>query len=73
MNIGNNINDLFVAHTELWHRTSKARVKKDLPPTERLGLFMRTRELNVVRAKLRDEINSKLNSGYQDPKINYKE
>lgn len=73
MDIGNTINDLVCAHTELWHRTSKARAEKDLPPEERLALFMRTRVLNVMRAKTRDKINSRLNSGYPDPKINYKE
>ena len=73
MNIGNAVNDMICAHIELWHRTSKARIRKDLPADERLALFMRTRTLNVTRAKRRDKINLELNSGYQDPKINYKE
>jgi hypothetical protein len=73
MTIGNRINDLIMTHIELWHRTSKARVEKDLPTEERLALFMKTRELNVLRAKIRDEINKEFSSGYQDPKINYKE
>lgn len=60
-------------HIELWHRTSKARVEKNLPAEERLALFMRTRVLNVQRAKFRDEINQILKSGYPDPKMNYKE
>jgi len=71
--IGNIINDMILAHVELWSRTSKARVEKELPPAKRLELFMRTRVLNVKRSKVRDKINREFNSGYQDPKINYKE
>ena len=73
MDIGNDVDDLIRTHTELWHRTSKARIEKDLPAKERLCLFMRTRTLNVIRSITRDRINRELNSGYPDPKMNYKE
>jgi len=73
MNLGDTINNLVLAHVELWHRTSRARIRKDLPAEERVALFMRTRELNVLRAQERDKINLELDSGYPDPKINYKE
>jgi len=73
MDLGQTMNRLILAHTELWHRTSKARTEKDLPAEERLALFMRTRSLNVIRSQERDKINKELNSGHQDPKINYKE
>lgn len=73
MNIGKEIEKLIDTHIRLWHSTSPARIDKKLSTKTRLELFMRTREYNVLRAEIRDEINKFFNSGYPDPKINYKE
>jgi hypothetical protein len=73
MSLGTEIDLIINTHIELWHRTSKARLEKDLSSEERVALFMRTRDLNVKRAEIRDKINQRLKSGYPDPKINYKE
>ena len=71
MSMGNKINELIVTHIELWHTTSPARLDPNLTSAERVALFMNTRELNVLRSKIRDAINLAFNSGYSDPKINY--
>lgn len=70
--IGNKINEFIMTHIELWHNTSPARLDPTLDVKTRVELFMRTRACNVLRAKIRDEINKYFNSGYPDPKIGYK-
>ena len=69
--IGTIIDELIKTHIKLWHNTSPARLDKSLTSKQRVMLFMKTREFNVMRAKIRDDINLFFNSGYPDPKMNY--
>jgi hypothetical protein len=70
--IGQEIDNLINTHIKLWHCTSPARKDLTLDNKTRVELFMKTRDYNVLRAELRDVINKHFNSGYPDPKINYK-
>lgn len=71
INIGQLISDLINTHIRLWHKTTIARNDPSISTEERVALFMKTREFNVLRSHIRTEIDKAFGVGYPDPKLSY--